>query len=130
MSVFESPSNEHLMRAVDVVGTAVRENCPTEIARMLELLNGDEALLFAVIEFLAHRDPVLTAADDHRLFHQETIARRILGRLARADRITTTELAAELELPTAVLCQVIGWLDRDGRIKIDIDADSLRIRLA
>ena len=130
MSAFASPSNEQLMRAVEVVGDAVRETCPADVASVLLLLGGDESLLFAVIEFLAHRDPILTAADDRRLFHQETIARRVLKRLSSETPIGTTELALELGLPSAIVCQVLGWLDRDGRIKIDIDADSLKVRLA
>lgn len=130
MSAFESPSNEPLMRAVEIVGLAVREDCPTDLGSVLERLGGDEALLFAVIEFLSHRDPVLTAADDRRLFHQETIARRVLKLLSSETPIGTTKLADELALPSAVVCQVLGWLDRDGRIKIDIDADSLKVRLA
>ena len=93
-------------------------------AEIRELLEGEEELMSRCLDFLLGRDELFMAADSSpRFYHRQNVIRAMLNNLGSGGRKTANDLATTLGIPMAVTCELLGWLERDGRVLANSEND-------
>ena len=88
---------------------------------------GEESLLVEALEFLRDRDELMMGLEGQRIYERARVTERLLEELRHRGPMTAADLAQRLELPPAIACEVIGWLEREGRLKSDPNAERLSL---
>ena len=81
----------------------------------LEDLTDDTPLLERSLTFLRDRDEIMIMADDH-VFCRATLTTEIVRLVRRDGPLSPRDITRELELPNAVVFELVGWLEREGRL--------------
>ena len=82
----------------------------------------DRALLEAALAFLQGRDEILVDVRDPSIHLRRKANDAVIRSLAgSAAPLRIDDLARSAGLPMALCCDVLGWLEREGRIVIDAD---------
>ncbi len=110
------------LAAVDAIRARVLAEDRVERAGLATTLGGDLALLDQVIAFLHGRDELLLDVSGPAVLSRRRVTDRLLAAVAAAATpLDFAELSAVLGLPLSVCCEVVGWLEREGRLVLDAD---------
>lgn len=92
-------------------------------ARLKELLlkDEDEPLLDQALWFLAGRDEIMVDVATRAVHLRTYVSRKIMQILYREQSILIAEIAQKSGFGMATCCDVLGWLEREGRIDVDPD---------
>lgn len=88
----------------------------------------DRASLDRALAFLHGRDEILVEIPARAVHLRSRVRDTVLRALADAGApVAIDALARALDLPAAVLCDVLGWLEREGRTRMDA-SDQVALR--
>ena len=120
-------SDRAVLRVAETIVEAFGERLYLSAAEIRRLLDDDEDLMTRCIDFLVARDELVLAADRSPRFYQrrnvtEAVAAE-LGKHRRGDRRGRS--AAAVDVPLAITCDVLGWLEGEGRVRARNEGDEV-----
>jgi len=86
-----------------------------DIDQITELV-GDKDTAARCIGFLRDRDEVLLVTGTRFVYHRPTLVERVWSLVKSHGPLSPEEINRELSLPSAVSCEVLGWLEHEGRL--------------
>ncbi|MAG58074.1 MAG: hypothetical protein CMJ83_17445 [Planctomycetes bacterium] len=118
----------NLLNLVERVRTALEESGTLDHQDLEGLLESGESRpqLDQALRFLHGRDAILIDAVDQSVHLRAHVSRAVLLTLAHGP-LPLHQLAERSPVSVALCCDVLGWLEREGRVQIGAD-DVVQIR--
>ena len=105
-----------ILLAADSLLAAFGPRTRLSTAELAEAAGGDEMLLTRALLFLRERDEVFTVAGSDLLYHRSNLVAEVTRALRTSGPRDAPGLSEELDLPVAIVCEVLGWLERAGTV--------------
>ncbi|MAB87901.1 MAG: hypothetical protein CMJ90_00380 [Planctomycetes bacterium] len=112
----------NLLALVERIRIALEETGTLSHAELHALVGDGEppSHLDQALRFLHGREAILIDASDQSVHLRAHVTNSVLEAL-RYGPVSLDALAAKTPVSIAMVCDVLGWLEREGRIRIDPD---------
>ncbi len=111
--------DSRLILSVERIQSSFNGKLVQSRAELELLVEGDTEHLAECLDFLKQRDAILLIPDACTVYHHENLVEAIDGLVRQSGPMTPQAINDALDLPNAITCETLGWLDRDGRVKLD-----------
>ena len=118
------------LHAAESILRAFGDRMALDTEELRKLFDGDIELMGQCLEFLRMRDEILVTPNPQTVFHRDNLLEAAVGDLRRRGSMAADDIATSLACPVAIICEVLGWLEREGRIRSEVDGDRIRFRVA
>lgn len=119
-------SDGGLLRVAEVLLEAYGDRLSLSTDEIRGLLDDDEELMSRCLDFLVGRDElVLAPGRSPRFFQRKNLTAAVREELGRRGRSLPEDLAQALDLPVAITCEILGWLEREGRVRARHEGDDV-----
>lgn len=105
-----------ILDAIARLDGAFRERLNLDVFEVADLVGGNTRLAARCLAFLRDRGELLVSAAGPSVYHRESLSSAIHESLRHAGPAAAAQVAARLEIPTAIACEALGWLTRDGAV--------------
>ncbi|MCB9832024.1 MAG: hypothetical protein H6807_06065 [Planctomycetes bacterium] len=111
-------SDGRLLRIAEVLLDSYGERLFLDCDEIRRSLDDDEELMSRCLDFLIGRDELILAPGrTPRLFQRRNLTDAVHRRLADRRGALPEDLAEDLDVPVAITCEILGWLEREGRVR-------------
>ncbi len=115
--------SSELFKTIDRIQDAFQGQLMLSRAQLTALADGDTDLLGRCLDFMLDRDAILVIADGDTIYHHGNLVTAVYEKIRELGRTTPTAINDSLGVPSSVTCEILGWLERDGRIQLENDTN-------
>ena len=77
--------------------------------------------------FMLDRDAILIVGDGGAVYHHGNSVEAVFEKIRELGRTTPAAINESLNLPSAITCEILGWLERDGRVQLEDDTNHVSV---
>ena len=119
--------SSELLKTVDRIQEAFQGRLMLHRPQLEDLAEDDTELLGRCLDFMLDRDAILIVGDGGAVYHHGNSVEAVFEKIRELGRTTPAAINESLNLPSAITCEILGWLERDGRVQLEDDTNHVSV---